>query len=86
MEESKIIKISPDRSLIDSKWTLKKKRYGKFKALILALGQTQITGVYLTDNLSPLVTDTTLRIILIMWLINKLYHQTIYPKTSLLYT
>ena len=61
----------PSRRLIDSKWVFKKKIDGRFRSRLVARGYNQIKGVEFTKNYSKVVTDTTLRVILLMWLINK---------------
>ena len=43
---------------------------------------TKFTGVNFTENYSSVVTDSTLRVILIMWLINKQNYQTIDAETE----
>ena len=66
----KIINFPPNRCLIDSKWVFKKKIYGQFRALLVAQGYTQIPELNLTKIYSPVITDVTLQVILLMWLIN----------------
>ena len=61
------------------------KGYGRFSARIVERGYTQIPGVYFTKNYSPVVSEVTLCIILLMWLINKCYYYTIDVKTEFLY-
>ena len=56
----------PNRCIIDSKWVFKKKRYGRFRVSLVARGYTQIKGVDFTKNNSPVVTDITLRVIILM--------------------
>ena len=66
----KIRNMPPDIRLIDSKWVFKKKIYGQYKACLVAKGYIQIAAVHFTEIYSPVVVDATLRVILIMWLIN----------------
>ena len=61
----------PNRHLIYSKWVFKKKRDGRFRARLVGRGYTHIPGIDFTENYSLVVTDVTLRIISLMWLINK---------------
>ena len=56
------------RRLIGSKWVFKRKRDGRYRSRLVALGYTQIPGVDFTDNFSPVVHDVTLRIVLIIWI------------------
>ena len=74
-----------NRCLIDSKWVFKKKIYGQFRACIVTQGYTQIIGVDFTKNCSPVVTDVTLRVILLMWLIKKGESENIDIETAFLY-
>ena len=53
------------------------KRDGRFRERLVARGYTQIPGVDFTENYSTVVTEVTLSIILLMWLINKWDSQTI---------
>ena len=57
------------RRLIGSKWVFKRKRDGRYRSRLVALGYTQIPGVDFTDNFSPVISDVTLRICLTIWLI-----------------
>ena len=75
--KSKRRNMPPNRRLIDSKWVFKKKKDGRFRARIVARGYTQIPGLDFTENYSPLVTDVTLSIIILTWMINKWDSQTI---------
>ena len=40
----------PNRCPIDLKWVFKKKRYGIFRAIQVAQGYRQISGVEFTEN------------------------------------
>ena len=61
----------PNKYIIESKWVFKKKRDKKSRAHLVVCGYTQVTGVDFTNNYSPVVTDITLCVILLMWLLNK---------------
>ena len=61
---------------------LKKKIYGPFRARLVRWGYTQILGVYLSDYYSPVVTDVTLNIMVLRWLINKRDYKTIDADTE----
>ena len=75
--KSKRVNMPSNRRLIDSKNFFKKKSDGKFRARLVARVHTKITGVDFTQNYSPVVTDVTLCVILIMWLINNWYSHSI---------
>ena len=74
----------PNIYLIDSEWVFKKKRDGQFRAGLVAQGYAQITGLDFTENYPPVVTDVTLRVILLIWLINRWESQTIDVETLFL--
>ena len=74
-----------NRHLIDPKWVFNKKRNGQYRAHLVSWGYTQIKGVYLTKNYSPVINDITLCAILLMWLINKWYSQTVDFGAQFLY-
>ena len=84
--KSKRRNVLPNRHIIDSKWVFKKKRDGQFRACLVGQGYIQVPGIYFTNNYSPVVTDVTLRFILLMWLINKWDSQIIDAETVFLYT
>ena len=60
----------PDgRRLIGTKWVFKKKRDGRYRSRLVALGYTQIPGIDYTDNFSAVVSEIGLRICLILWIV-----------------
>ena len=68
----KILKNMPlNGRLIDSKLVFNKNIYGQFRARLVARGYNQIVGEEFTKNYSPVVTEVTLCIIIIIWFINK---------------
>ena len=82
--ESKRGNMPPNRRKIDSKLVFKKKRYGQFRARLVARGYNLIVRGEFTKNYSPVVTDVTLCIIIIIWFINKWYSLTIHVETVFL--
>ena len=56
--------IPSNRSLIGNKWVFKIKRDGTYRARLVALGYSQIPGVYYTDNFAPVAHDVSFRIAL----------------------
>ena len=61
--------IPSDRRCVKCKWVFKIKRNGVFRARLVACGYTQIPGVDFTDAFSPVIHDTTWRILLIVKLL-----------------
>ena len=55
------------------------------RARLVGRRYTKVPGVDFTENYSPVVIDVTLHIILLVWLINKWYSQTIYIEPAFLY-
>ena len=84
--KSKRKNMPPNRRLISLKWVFKKKIDGRFRARLVGWGYIQVTGVEFTENYSPVVTDATLSVMLLMWLINKWDSQTKDIKTEFLYS
>ena len=58
------VKIPDNRTLIGNKWVFKIKRDGSYRARLVALGYSQITGVDYTDNFAPVAHDVSFRIAL----------------------
>ena len=75
----------PNKFIIESKWVFNKKIDSQFRARLVIWGYTQIPGVDLTNNYSPVITDVTLCVILLMWLLNKCYSYNIFIETEFLY-
>jgi hypothetical protein len=55
-----------NRKLIGCKWIFKEKRDGVHRARLVALGYSQVAGVDFTGNYSPVVNDSTFRLILLI--------------------
>ena len=84
-EVIKIKDVPDDRKLIGSKWVFKIKRMtDEHRRRLVALGYTQIPGVDFTDNFSPVVSDVTLRIALVLWIILSLNIDQIDVETAFL--
>jgi hypothetical protein len=71
--------------MIGCKWVFKIKRDGRFRARLVALGYSQIPGVDFTDNFSPVVNDTTLRIVITRMLVESMRGKVIDVETAFLY-
>ena len=61
-----------DHRLVGSRWVFKVKRYGVYHARLVAKGFSQIPGVDLTDNYSPVVNDVRFRVVVARMLIENL--------------
>ena len=61
--------VPSNRRLVGSKWVFKKKKDGRYRARLVALGYSQVPGEDYTDTHSPVVNDITFRIILVLMLI-----------------
>ena len=57
------------RRLLKCKWVFKLKRDGTYRSRLVAMGFIQIPGVDFTDSFAPVVSDVTLRILLILKMI-----------------
>ena len=78
-------KIPNDRRLIGNKWVFKIKRDGTYRARLVALGYSQIPGVYYTDNFAPVAHDVTFRIALARMMVEKLDSLVMDVETPFLY-
>ena len=54
-----IIEVPDGRKSIGSKWVLKIKRDGRYRAHLVCLGYTQVHGVDFQDNFALVVNDMT---------------------------
>ena len=75
----------PNRRLLDSTWVFKKKRNGIFRTHLVVQRYIQVPGIHFTDNYSPVVTGSTLPVIMLMWFIKKLDSHSIAAETAFLY-
>ena len=62
-------KIPKGRKIIRCKWVFKKKRCGRYRSRLVAMGFTQIPGVDFTDSFAPVVSDVTMRILVVLWIL-----------------
>ena len=61
--------IAQGRKPIGSKWVLKIKRDGRYRARLVCLGYTQIPGINFQDNFAPVVNDMTFQTVLTLTVI-----------------
>jgi len=69
----KIKDVPLGRRLIGSKWVFKKKRDGRHRTRLVALGYHHIPGIDYAENYSPVAGDMSLTIILILWTVFELH-------------
>ena len=51
---------------IENKWIFKEKMDGKFRARLVALGNSQGPGIHLLNNYSPVVNNNPFRFLLLL--------------------
>ena len=64
-----------DHRLVGCRWEFKVKRNGVYHARLVAKGFSQIPGVEVTDNYSPVVNDVTFRVVVARKIIENLMGQ-----------
>jgi Reverse transcriptase (RNA-dependent DNA polymerase) len=76
--------IPSNQKLIGGKWVFKEKWDGVFRARLVALGYSQISGIDFTENYSPVVNDSTFRILIFLIAKFGLKAWSLYIKTAFL--
>jgi len=74
-----------DRKAIGSKWVLKKRKNGIYRARLVALGYSQVPGIDFTDSFAPVVHDATFRIVLLLWIVKGWGSTVLDVETAFLY-
>ena len=74
-----------EQRLLGTKWVFKVKKNGIFKARLVAQGYAQIPGIDHQDNFSPVIYETTFRIVLTMWAMYDWSAEIIDIETAFLY-
>ena len=64
-----ISSVPKGRTLIGSKWVFKRKRNGAYRSRLVALGYSQIKYQDYIDTFSPTVSESTIRICIVIWII-----------------
>lgn len=77
--------IPNNRRLIGNKWVFRKKKDGRYRARLCALGYSQIPGEDFTDIHSPVVTDVTFRTVLVLAIQNNWRVEIVDITTAFLY-
>ena len=77
--------LPPGRKLLRCKWVFKKKRDGTYRSRPVGMGFTQIPGVDFTDSFAPVVSDVTMRILLILWMLYDWHAELVDVEGAFLY-
>ena len=59
-----------DRRLVKCKWIFEIKRNGVFRARLVACGYSQVPGVDFTDSYSPVASDVSARVVMVVQIVN----------------
>ena len=70
----KLNEVPKDKHLVKCKWVFLVKRNGTFRSRLVACGYTQIPGEDFAETYSPVIHDSTFRILLVMKMLMKLDH------------
>jgi len=77
--------LPPGRKGIGTKWVFKKKKNGVYRARLVAKGYNQVAGVDFQYNFAPVTSEVTLRILLIMWVVDNLFAEVADVQTAFLH-
>ena len=77
--------IPKGRRLLLCKLVFKLKRDGTYRSHLVAMGFSQIPGVDFTDSFAPVVSDVTMRILVILWILYGWYAELIDVEGAFLY-
>jgi hypothetical protein len=82
---SGINSLPANRKGIGTKWVFKEKKNGVFRARLVAKGYDQIAGIDFQYNFAPVTSEVTLRILLVMWVVNDLFAEIADVQTAFLH-
>jgi len=74
-----------NRKGIGTKWVFKQKKNGVYRARLVVKGYDQIAGVDFQYNFAPVTSEVTLRILLIMWVIEDYFAEVADVQTAFLH-
>jgi hypothetical protein len=77
--------IDKNSRLIECKWVFKVNKIGVHHARLVALGYNQVSDVDFADNFAPMLNDYTFRMILVIYLTQKLDSEIINVDAAFLY-
>ena len=73
------------RRCVKCKWVFEVERNGVFRARLVACGYSQIPGVDFQEVYAPVVSDVTVRVLLVIMLVLQLSHLIIDVETAFLH-
>jgi hypothetical protein len=74
-----------NRKGIGTKWVFKEKKNGVFRARLVVKGYDQIAGVDFQYNFAPVTSEVTLRILLILWVLEDYFAEVADVQTAFLH-
>ncbi|MFM8622589.1 MAG: reverse transcriptase domain-containing protein, partial [Holophagaceae bacterium] len=74
-----------NRKGIGTKWVFKKKKNGVYRARLVVKGYDQVAGVDFQYNFAPVTSEVTLRILLIIWVIENYFAEVADVQTAFLH-
>jgi hypothetical protein len=74
-----------NRKGIGTKWVFKQKKNGVYRARLVVKGYDQIAGVDFQYNFAPVTSEVTLRILLILWVIEDYFAEVADVQTAFLH-
>ncbi len=74
-----------NRKGIGSKWVFKEKKNGIFRARLVAKGYDQVAGIDFQYNFAPVTSEVTLRILLVLWIVNNYFAEVADVQTAFLH-
>jgi len=74
-----------NRKGIGTKWVFKKKKNGVYRARLVVKGYDQIAGVDFQYNFAPVTSEITLRILLILWILEDFFAEVADVQTAFLH-
>ncbi|KAG7353397.1 reverse transcriptase RNA-dependent DNA polymerase [Nitzschia inconspicua] len=83
--KKKMNEIPQNKRLVGSKWVFKRKKDGRYRARLCALGYSQIPGEDFTDTHSPVVNDVTFRVVITLMVQNNWDSEVVDVTTAFLY-
>ena len=77
--------LPPNRKGIGTKWVFKKKKNGVYRARLVVKGYDQVAGIDFQYNFAPVTSEVTLRILLILWIVENYFGEVADVQTAFLH-